>query len=316
MTVPLLALASALVTLSTGMPEGGPAHPENPVYRDLLDHGWTADGVRVRFPAPTLADGATPADEAAALRTLAPTASELAELTRVSVSAPLVLRTRDVKTPGGVVRQGDLWFVLRASLDAIEPDKAAEGVGEGKPVEAGNMRFSGRRLDASTLEQLRIGPTAARPSGGEWYVHLTSRLLDRLHVEATDRIVATRSESSWTFASITDPRFDQVDDAPNRWWPIERQGGAEKPGAATVYAGGASYVKLSRLATVEGALLVEAHFAFHEPHAWFDGAPILRSKIGLIVQDRVRSVRRELARPSQEADAPRSSGNRPERKVP
>jgi hypothetical protein len=42
-------------------------------------------------------------------------------------------------------------------------------------------------------------------------------------------------------------------------------------------------------------LLVEAHFAFAEPRAWFDGAPILRSKLSLIAQDQIRRLRRELA---------------------
>ena len=42
-------------------------------------------------------------------------------------------------------------------------------------------------------------------------------------------------------------------------------------------------------------LFVEAHFVFTEPHDWFEGAPVLRSKISLIAQDRIRKLRRELA---------------------
>ena len=41
--------------------------------------------------------------------------------------------------------------------------------------------------------------------------------------------------------------------------------------------------------------IVEVHFAFAEPRAWFGGAPILRSKIALVAQDQIRRLRRELA---------------------
>ena len=67
-------------------------------------------------------------------------------------------------------------------------------------------------------------------------------------------------------------------------------------------------MKVSRLATVPGALLVEAHFAFSEPQAWFDGAPILRSKIGVVAQDQIRGLRRELAKSRKAAGARSSSG--------
>jgi hypothetical protein len=135
---------------------------------------------------------------------------------------------------------------------------------------------------------------------------VTGRLLDRIHVEATDRTIASRTDESWVIAARTDPRFDRDAKAPNRWWPIER---GEKPGAVHPYPGGASYAKVSRLRLVPGALLVEAHFAFAEPRAWFDGAPILRSKISLIAQDQIRRLRRELAenrKTAAERETPRS----------
>ena len=34
--------------------------------------------------------------------------------------------------------------------------------------------------------------------------------------------------------------------------------------------------------------------AFVEPQGWFQGNPILRSKISLIAQDQVRQIRREI----------------------
>lgn len=305
MTAATLALALALTGLPA--PPAEAAHAANPLYRSLLDEGWTADGTRVTFPVPTLNDGMSAEVEAAALKTLARTASELAELTRDSVSAPFVLRNRDVKTPGGVVRQADLWFVVQAGLEAIDPDRAAGGLGDAKPVEAANMRFTARRLGTDDLARVAPGDGGSKPGDREWYVHMTGRLLDRLYVEATDRIAATRGEGSWVIASRTDTRFDRDEGAPNRWWPFTLRGNSEVKGTVSPYAGGASYAKISRLATVPGALLVEAHFAFHEPRSWFDGAPILRSKIGLVAQDRIRGLRRELAK-SQKGQGARSTG--------
>ena len=55
-------------------------------------------------------------------------------------------------------------------------------------------------------------------------------------------------------------------------------------------------MKMTRLQTAPRAMLVEGHFAFAEPREWFSGAPILRSKISLIAQDRIRQFRRGLAK--------------------
>jgi hypothetical protein len=287
-------------------PPTEPGHASNPLYHTLRDEGWTVGKTHVAFPAPAFSDGMSADEEQTALRAIAGSDREVAELTRDSVTAPFVLRTHDLETEGGVIRQADLWFVVRARLDDIAPEKAAGGVGDGPPVEAGNMRFRGHRLSADEVEKRGLTPTKEAPTR-EWYVHMAGRLLDRLQVEATDRITASRTDGSWVFAARTDPKFDQDEAFPNRWRPIARQGGEEKEGTLAVYAGGASYVKIVRLATVPGALLIEAHFAFDEPKAWFDGAPILRSKIALVAQDRVRGLRRELAK-SRKGQAGRSTG--------
>ena len=289
-------LAMIAMIVSTAAPPPEPAHARNPVFRSLCATGWTAGGKRVVFPAPLLTDGISLEAEQAALRTVGETDRGVAELTRDSVTAPFVLRTHDLEAVDGVIRQADLWFVVRASLDAIDPARAAGGLEDGRAVEAGNMRFAGHRLTPDEVAARSLVPAGQSPAAHEWFVHTTGRLLDRLAVEATDRITASRTEQSWVFAAQTDPRLDRDQAFPNCWRPIHRKGSEEDPGTATTYAGGASTVKISRLATMPGALLVEAHFAFHEPRAWFEGAPILRSKIGVVAQDRIRGLRRELAK--------------------
>ena len=306
MTVATVALG-LIVGIASASPPIEPAHAGNDLYRRLIDDGWTAAAAHVTFPAPSLTDHRTADDERAALRAIAGADGDVAELTRDSVTAPFILKIHDLEAVDGLIRQADLWFVVRAGLDGINPDKLAAGRGEGQPVEAGNMRFSGRTLRADDLAGRNLAPQGQHGEMREWFVHLTGRLLDRLHVEATDRITATRTDDSWAIASLTDPRFDQDRSFPNRWWPLVRQGGSEKAGTASTYAGGASTVKISRLSTVAGGLLVEAHCAFFEPKPWFDGAPLLRSKIGVVAQDRIRGLRRELAK-SQKGQGARSTG--------
>ena len=125
---------------------------------------------------------------------------------------------------------------------------------------------------------------------------MTGRLLDKIQVEATDRIIATRSADALVIASRTAEAPGMDGPLGNRWHAINRKGGQETIGAARPYEGGAGYVAIQRYKPKAGVLLVEAHFAFTEPIPWFQGDPILRSKIGLVAQDRIRSLRRDLAK--------------------
>lgn len=281
-----------ILALTTAPPAIEPEHEKNAVYTGLRGEGITLGGTKVVLPPPLLVDGMPADKERQALLTIVGDggASALSELTRDSVSAPFVLKLRDEKDgKAGVVRLADLWFVVHADLATVDPARAAED----QTVEAGNMRFTSERVKPPTSGKDGPGPAEGVQ---EWFVRTTARLLDRIHVESTNQIVATRSDHSWVVASKTDPRFSQGDRPSNVWYPLVRKNGKEEPGKAEPYPGGASYVKISRLASVPGALLVEAHFAFYEPHAWFDGAPILRSKLGVVAQDRIRGLRRELAK--------------------
>jgi hypothetical protein len=110
-------------------------------------------------------------------------------------------------------------------------------------------------------------------------------------------VVATRTADSIVVAARIDPAFDKAGPFANGWRPIEGGRGKDEADAASKpYRGGISYAKISRLASRPGALLVEMHGAFVEPHDWFGGAPILRSKFSVVAQDQIRRLRRELER--------------------
>ena len=266
-----------------------PGHQGNPIYIEAIHSGWSGAGPRIEFPGPILKDGLDADGQHQALLKLARSARALADLLRDSVTAPFILKVHDQKGKEATIRIVDLWFAVRADLAEFHPLDVARRT-SGKAAEAGNMRFESRLLTEEELQQLgrssQEGQTRSR-----WYAQLQGRLLDRIAVQATDETVATRTDDSLVIASRTDPSFDRDGKLANRWQTIKRDGRA---GEGHQYVGGMSYAKVSRLKEPEGMLLVEFHGAFSEPEAWFQGAPILRSKFAPIAQDQIRKLRREL----------------------
>ena len=225
-----------------------------------------------------------------ALVKIAGGAKQLDELLRNSVTSPFILKLRDVETGSSIVRVADLYFVIHADFSLLKTDEVFR-IQASPPVEVGNMRFETRLLSPEEL-----AARAIPASDKTWYVHSGNRMLDRIQVESTDKVVASKSAESLVVTSRTDPRFDQDEAVPNRWKALARPGGLKVDGSPQIYAGAGGYVKVSQLAGRETTLWVEAHFAFDEPRAWFEGAPILRSKLGLVAQDQIRRLRRELAK--------------------
>jgi hypothetical protein len=263
---------------------------ENPVYRSITTDGLTVNGVTFKLPEPSLAERQTAEAETAALKTIAGDDRAVNELLRDSVSAPFILKTRDVKAGEATVRVIDLWFAVHARLEEIDPEQTLRQAGD-QAVEAGNMRFESKLLPDNALQVKKLEPLEGRK---EWFTHVKGRLLDRINVEATDRAVATRTADSLLIATRTDPSFDADTTFPNRWATLTHPGPVEITGPAKSYAGSEGYVKITRLALKADTLFVETHMAFVEPRDWFDGNPILRSKIGIIAQDQIRRLRREI----------------------
>jgi len=265
----------------------------NPVLDTLIERGVQAQGVAVRLPQPSLADGQDVGAGRAALRDLVGDDRGVANFVRDSVTAPFVLKTRDTQAGDATIRSADLWFIVHGDLDEVDL-KQVLGKTDASSVEAGNMRFTTKLLTANDLRDRKLDRLPEAPERDEWYNHATGRLLDRIAVGSTDRVVATRTADSLTVAALTSRTFDADPTWPNRWSTITRTGATETTGSPQVYDGGGSYVKITKLGTAPGTLFVEAHIAFVEPHPWFDGNPILRSKFSVICQDQVRQLRREI----------------------
>ncbi len=287
--MPLLVVLLSQMALGQ-TPEIEPEHRENPVYQTLLIEGLALQGATVLLPVPILRDGQSPEQQRTAIAQVVGSDRAVNELLRDSVTAPLKLAVRDVKYPSGVVRIADLWFVIHADLDEVDLDEFGADANDEGQTEVGNMAFRARLIPKDELKERQF-----KTEGDlDRFVHLNALLLNRIGLEATNRVVATRSPASLVVASRTSPAFDSDAEYPNRWWPIVRKGGRPVAGQPSPYVGWASYAKVTALDFEPGALLIEFHLAFAEPQDWFNGAPLLRSKLSLIAQDQVRSLRREI----------------------
>ncbi len=275
------------------------AHAKNAVFAWVVRQGFTADGATLKLPEPRLRDGQPAEAQRAALREVAGSDRKLDEMLRDSVTAPYIIRVRDVKARDATIHVVSVWFVVHADLAGIDPAHEAAKT-SGQSAEAGNMAFHTRILGPEDLRQAGLAPPADKDASGPetWYAHIHGRLLDRIAFDATSQAQATRTDESIVVAARTDPAFDRAEAGAvaNGWRPVtagkgaaDAAGGERKP-----YAGGVSYARISRLAFQPGALLVEMHAAFVEPQEWFQGAPILRSKFSVIAQDQIRRLRREL----------------------
>ncbi len=287
--------AMLLTTLGAEPTPVEAGHAQNPVYREVLEQGLKAEGQEVKLPEPRLHDGEQADAQRDALREVAGSDRALDELLRNSVTAPYIIKVRDIKADSSTIRLADVWFVVHADLKDVNPAKEAAR-SDGKEVEAGNMAVQTRLLKSDDLRSAGITPVPDSPDRTTWYAHVHGRLLGRIELDVTNQVVASQTVDSIVLASRTDPAFDKAGPNGNGWRPIGSNGAEKTGGALKTYPGGISYTKISRLALKPGALLVEIHSAFVEPHDWFQGAPILRSKLSVIAQDQIRSLRRELAR--------------------
>jgi hypothetical protein len=285
MSITSLLLVPGLASLAVAAESD---HAKNPVLAAVVREGVDLGGDKVRLPAPLLKDGQEADVQRTALLEVAGSERALTDLLRDSVTAPFILKVHDRKAEDGTVRRVDLWFIVRGDLERIDPAGVAAQA-SGRSVGAGNMEFQDRLLTPEELKPRGRSVLSGRELS-RWFAHVNGRLLDRIEVGATSEVVASRTAESLVIASRTDRAFDAPGPLANRWRGLG-QGGA---GPDRGYPGGISYARIGRLMQPEGALVVELHAAFIEPHAWFQGAPILRSKFAPIAQDQIRRLRREL----------------------
>lgn len=287
----------ALATLLAGQ-----THEEaNPLYQRLRAEGVRVSADRtIELTPPLLAAGASAAEAQAAIAEIIKPSYTFEQFARKSVVAPQVLRVEflEGETPA---RRIDAYFIAYGDLGATaEGDVLSRLLNSAEADE--DVGGQGAKLDDAALASrgIKLLPPDQRR---EEFAHGSYSLLKRVEVEATAHTAWSRVGNTLVAAVEVDPRFADDAELPNRWRPLERDaaGRLAPAGAPQPYSGVGGYVQLTELAAPQGAILVEWHVVFAEPHGWFDGANLLGSKLPAIVQNRVRAMRRELVKVSRDA---------------
>jgi hypothetical protein len=281
-------------------PANAPALDNNPVFIELVEKGVTmSDGKAYKLPAPAMADGLDAAGQKAVIEKIAGKRYTLEDLMRKSSSAPVVVRVRTLKAAqdeAATVRAIDLWFVAHGKWETLNSKIFLDSLVKGRDSEGENRMVSKSGvLSEEEMQKRNLKPEALEGREAK-FVYTTFSLFDQVEISATRYAVITRGKDYLLAAARIDGRFAGDAEYPNQWRPILRDAAANVYfGDAQPYTGAGAYAKITRLAEPAEAIFVEAHIVFEEPYGWFEGGNLLRSKVPVMAQQRVRMFRGKFA---------------------
>jgi hypothetical protein len=285
---------------------GGDTHSTaNPVFQQLVEKGVSPDGEKFSpLPTPTMPDGLDAAAQRKILEELGGARYPYAQLTRRSVVAPHILRMEKLAGPDPQtqLQAVDLFFVAYGDLNALANQDFLRDVLQQNENEAAG---EGVELTPELLAErgIEIAPADTEHEG---YGQTTFELLDRVELSVVGRSYWSRTEDSLMTAAMVDPRFNDDAKYPNVWRPLVRNAaGALVKGNPQPYRGAGVYMKITELHEPQGALFLEAHIVFAEPHGWFNGANLLGAKIPVAANQKVKETRQEILRAQRAPQAPR-----------
>jgi hypothetical protein len=315
----LVAVAIGLAVLQFTAAGSAKAEGDNPILTQLIQQGVPLpSGNSQKVRSPSMADGLNDAQQRQAVAAVlakklgAPATWE--QFTENAIGAPSVLLVDDASfygthpqtPPYRTDHSVDLWFVAYGQLATVMAPafmKAQFNISSTDQID---------NLKPADLKTHNLEPQKY-PGGGEYWVHGQFKILPAnfvLQLRATAHAVETSSAASGTVAAIVDARFNSDKEFPNEWRPVIRDpnGGIKmvdgKPalGDATLYVNAGGYTKITPLIGAPGALFVEYHLVYEEPHEWFNDRSLLRSKLPQKALDDVRTFRRQV----EKADAANS----------
>ncbi len=202
---------------------------------------------------------------------------------RDSISATFDSDIESIKVDGR--RAGysvDFAFIVYASLDDVLKKGANEESGIDSLANESEMKVTELAPDESTEESNESENT--RLVLGQF------TLLEKVLISSVVRTSMKRTEESITVVWEQDRKFDTPGDVSNSWSFTE----AVDADTTAVYNGFAGYAKVTKLKALEGALLVEYHYAFAEPKEWSEQKISLRAKLSIVLQESVRKSRRHI----------------------
>ncbi len=258
----------------------------------------TLGNVPVSLPEPSMPDGLDVDAQASVLKQVAGKYS-LDRFTKESIVSPFTFDRETIKAADGerVGHRIDIWFVAHGQLGVIRDEALLSAMVESQDAdEAG----SGEQLSAAELSARGIKPPSGQgDDDAVAYHHFSVPVLKRVIVEGVVRGFSSSTAESHLAGVTLEDAFRDDPKYPNRWRHSD-----EEASEAVPYAGYAGYAKATQLIGYDNAILIECHAVVHEPHAWFNGANLLSSKMPIAVQDTVRRFRRALAKQAESASSP------------
>ena len=271
----------------------------NPLFEELRTKGFALAGdTRATLPAPSMPDGLDAAAQQVALTKIVGDRYTIDEFVRDSVVTPFVLKFPETRGEAVTPRGVDLWFIVYGDLNDLSKVDVLRDFNGGQKSDATlhvltESELTARQLPSTSADSDKhvaaIGETEER------FAHTVASILDRVELHHTLRCVLSRTKESVMIATLVDRRFDGDANFPNIYHRLIRNDAGDlTKGAAQPYSGAGGYMKATQLAQPKGAILVEYHAIYSEPHDWFNGANLLQSKLPILLQSRVRELRRDV----------------------
>jgi len=294
MTFVSLALALVLPAADPSAAKSAP-HRANPIYQELLAKGVNLGGdKKMVLPPPYMVDGLSGEDQKKTLKALCVGPNpkkplfDYADAIERSSSAAYFLEDRRVKEsdPKAPAYLTTIWFVTYGDLAKIAKRDPLTLFGT-SPSDAVTTV-----LDRDALRERKIAAEVKKPLR-ERYVNTVAELLDTVKLSLTSHVVISESGESLVVASQVDPRFTKDKEYANYWQMLPQglEANPKAPKEPQPMKVGAFYLKITQLTEPKGALFVESHQVSTEPKAWFNGAPVLRGKLPLWADKRVKDFR-------------------------
>jgi hypothetical protein len=260
----------------------------NPVLELLLNKHLQAESNSAYFLAePTLPDNADKETHTKLLASLPSRKQSVEELISGRTVAPFVFRHTFKGNEGDEIRLHlvDIWFVARGKLNQVYSEEFA--------IQLFQENRGSRPPKVLTQTEL-LSRGIEEPKGNESYAFGRSTILDKVTVEAVSRVCISKTDESVIIAGMIDPRFTRDAEFPNRWLldSIDSRGTAMELNGPCQNA--RFYTKITTFKAAPELLFIESHSVFEEPREWFGGSSSIKSKLPLVFQSTIRSLRRRL----------------------
>jgi hypothetical protein len=267
---------------------------ENEVFNDLIKNGVIlSDGTKGELPKVVMEDGLNAAAQEKVIQGVVEDPKRLASFRSAGPNDWFELKkiggkAATAEKPSNA-RNLDLYYMANGRLETIAD----------KGFIKGSMGGGGNNFHILTDEELKTAGIAVptdTPMKRERYAHAKMDLFNMAVVEGTGQGISVQNKDSVLIAFRLDPKFEGDKNFPNQWSAITlNAAGVKVVSPPEVYRGAGGYMKVTRVAGgSKPQVFIEYHLVFDEPFGWFQGKPVLTSKLPTKIDADVKSFRRDI----------------------